>query len=365
MLFNYQFVEHNITKMQSYIDYIFENVWCNAKQVEYGPELYEGNAELFQIFEYFYGEDCAEKPVKSAKFFLEGLVNIFNAFAELDQEQIDQIKIWYQSNNNIESSCKNEGDSFPINYALLKSEPSLAVLTEQLESFFSKLYSNNFLINDAVKAHVGTLKGHYKLFMQTNDEGICPFCGLSPLDGEWSETREAYDHYLPKSKYPFNSINFFNLVPACNKCNSGNKGVKDPIELTDNTRRKAFYPYSNEQPDINLSMTFVGGDWEAYVPDNIAIAAESEAHQEEVNTWFELFGLESRYKSHLCSKPWGKLWLKRLNDWLNRGETAESFFAEEDRQTYGSNLSDFYFIKAPFLIACVEAGLFENIIPNN
>ncbi len=25
---------------------------------------------------------------------------------------------------------------------------------------------------------------------------------------------EAYDHYLPKSLYPFNSINFRNLVPT-------------------------------------------------------------------------------------------------------------------------------------------------------
>ena len=61
------------------------------------------------------------------------------------------------------------------------------------------------------------------------------------MKGTHHSKREAYDHYLPKVLYPFNSINFRNLAPACHECNSTYKLGKDPAHNPAG-RRKAFNP---------------------------------------------------------------------------------------------------------------------------
>lgn len=44
---------------------------------------------------------------------------------------------------------------------------------------------------------------------------ICQPCDIN---GVHHTKREAYDHYRPKPLYPFNSVNFRNLAPACHEC---------------------------------------------------------------------------------------------------------------------------------------------------
>lgn len=110
-----------------------------------------------------------------------------------------------------------------------------------IEAFFSKLYSCGFFELAIVKENIGAdLKEHYKEFSSLNNMPCCPFCGLLPMDSEYDPTREAYDHYLPASKYPFNSVNLRNLAPACYKCNSQNKGAKDPCKMKLGSREKPF-----------------------------------------------------------------------------------------------------------------------------
>ena len=46
---------------------------------------------------------------------------------------------------------------------------------------------------------------YYKRLNGLNNFNECPCCGLVIFEDEESDNdeREAYDHYLPKSKYPF------------------------------------------------------------------------------------------------------------------------------------------------------------------
>ncbi|RLD89272.1 MAG: hypothetical protein DRJ09_06835 [Bacteroidetes bacterium] len=84
---------------------------------------------------------------------------------------------------------------------------------------------------------------HYKEFMKSNTEGICPFCGIHTIKENNHKYREVYDHYIPKAIYPFVSLNFKNLAPMCQECNSTYKGTKVPIEDDNKKRKLAFYPY--------------------------------------------------------------------------------------------------------------------------
>ena len=60
---------------------------------------------------------------------------------------------------------------------------------------------------------------------------VCPVCDtdFSDLNSRGIPECEL-DHFFPKSSYPMLSIHPFNLIPACNSCNSKRKGKKDPLK---------------------------------------------------------------------------------------------------------------------------------------
>lgn len=58
---------------------------------------------------------------------------------------------------------------------------------------------------------------------------ICPYCGIETVRVTGRSKRQI-DHFLPKGKYPFFAISYFNLIPSCDYCNeSPNKGQKSPL----------------------------------------------------------------------------------------------------------------------------------------
>ena len=355
MLFPYKYVSHKIEMMQTFIDYIFFDVWCNAPTTEYGIELYENNSELKEILETIWlKEEMTGKPIKSAEFFLTGINEIFNEFKKFSTDDIDQLTSWYKSNNDIKKCCNNEPDSTPVIYSQIKID--FSSLENSLELFYKNLYSHNFLKLEIIKKHIGELSEHYKEFVEENDEDICPFCGLMPLDGQWSETRDAYDHYLPKSKYPFNSINMKNLPPACNTCNSKNKGSDDPINLSVQ-RRKAFYPFSENIHKLNFSISINTKNWSQYTPDEITLIVGPEEHQEEINSWMDVYGIESRYKDFMCRKNVGKYWITQVRSWIARGSDVDEYFSVLLVNEKNHPYSDYNFLKKPFLENCNETGL--------
>ncbi|MFP7486472.1 hypothetical protein SFC65_20100 [Priestia filamentosa] len=75
---------------------------------------------------------------------------------------------------------------------------------------------------------------------------VCPYCNRSytatlrkeSKDGK--KTRPQLDHYYPKSRYPYLSLSFSNLIPSCSVCNSSLKGTIDFFE------EEAIHPYEEE-----------------------------------------------------------------------------------------------------------------------
>lgn len=67
---------------------------------------------------------------------------------------------------------------------------------------------------------------------------VCPYCNRSYVFTSKRGTRPQYDHYFPKSKYPYLSISMYNLIPCCSICN----GLKRD-EDTFNT--PFIYPYKD------------------------------------------------------------------------------------------------------------------------
>ena len=78
------------------------------------------------------------------------------------------------------------------------------------------------------------------------DVKVCPFCNRIYTTTLFNRNvRPAFDHFYPKSKYPYLAVSLFNLIPICDICNKAKSSSTAPI----------IYPYDesfDECFDANL-----------------------------------------------------------------------------------------------------------------
>ncbi|MFY2655876.1 HNH endonuclease [Achromobacter xylosoxidans] len=354
MLFSYTYVPHQMEKMQVFIDFIFHEVWCKAPVgLVFHPDLFDGCPELKEVMgEFGFSAQAAER----GKAFYKDVKAIYDLFASLSPTEIDQFKLWYQGNNDLEKVCANDPATHLARYA------DIAVnhkeLADQLGIFFKGLYSQSLLGLAALRAKIGDIDDHYQAFVSTNKAGKCPFCGIDDIKGKNHSEREAYDHYLPKALYPFNSINFRNLAPACHECNSTYKLSKDPVHSAVG-RRKAFYPYAVVSHTIELQVTLQHADFDKLKHADITIQLGPAELAEELDTWKHAYGIEERYRAKICTENNGKYWLTQvLDEWKTDGRDPADFMATLARQVQRNPYAECNFLKMPFLDACRQAGAF-------
>lgn len=355
MLFTYTYVPHQMEKMQTFIDFIFLDVWCKAPiGLDFSPNLFERNLDLRDILSYF--GFVANAPERGKRFYKD-IKEIYRLFATLAPEHVDQFKAWYKANNDIEKACANDPTINMVRYKhVFSAHPTLGKL---LASFFCGLYDKSLLGLVSLREKIGKIEEHNTAFFSANKIGKCPFCGLSDLKGIHHTRREAYDHYLPKFRYPFNSINFRNLVPACHECNSSYKLSKDPAHNAAG-RRKAFYPYSNAAITIEISVAFQILDINLLTPADIQLTFGPSSVHEEIETWREVYGIDERYKAKLCAENDGKYWVFQiLEEWQVDDRSPTDFLKTLTRQEKQNSFADTNFLKKAFLEGCDRAGIFD------
>lgn len=163
---------------------------------------------------------------------------------------------------------------------------------------------------------------HYTLIYNAVPSHTCPFCGCENFDAP-RKPREALDHYLAESIYPFAASNLRNLVPMGNKCNSRYKLAKDILTKDNGTRRKSFDPYNctgirlsleNSQPFAGtLTTTGQVPRWQI----------EFEPNTEEVLTWDEVFRIRERYQKDVLD-PEFISWLRYFKSWCKSAKVVPS-----------------------------------------
>lgn len=355
MLFPYTYVPHQMEKLQTFVDFIFDAVWCQAPaNGPYRLELFAGNPELLEVMTAFHYDDS-----KAAEFFAGHVERIYCLFAPLTTCQVEQLRLWYSANNDVEGVCANNPAISLKRYADFPGE--LKSLCDQLASFFKGLYSHADVA--ALRKKCGDIDDHYQNFVQTNKSGKCPFCGINDLLGEYHSKREAYDHYLPKALYPFNSINFHNLVPACHHCNSSYKTSRDPAYTPKDParaihRRAVFYPFKTSAHSIELQIGLQHSDITKLTPVDITFQFGPAVVSEEIDTWKDVYGIEERYKAKLCGENEGKYWLTQVLDECQAYDKLPAdIMAMRAQQALSRPYADCNFLRKPFLEACQRIGV--------
>ena len=278
MLRLYEPITHDIFKLHTLLEHLVCNVWCEACNDICDDKLQN---EFKAIYNYSYS-------VKKGIKLKDEVERIYEIFKGLTAEEKNITKQAFTRNNSIEALCNG---NLPI---YLNELPD--VVKDDIKPLFKWCYE--FLLNKVKVA--GDKMDYYRKLIDLNSFDDCPCCGLTIFESFESKYREAYDHYLPKSKYPFASVNFQNLVPLCYKCNSDRKKSKDPIQ--DN--RLVFYPFSREKHSIDIITDFtidihyenINQDIHPKLHD---LKITFKGNIQKIETWKWLFDIEERYCSEI------------------------------------------------------------------
>lgn len=209
----------NIEKLHEYIESFFD-------------EMYKSTNLRFTIS--LINKDFYALAKKNKTILLTPLKSVYRDFKSLPAPVQKQLYLGFKSNNLIQELCRGVEDPITYKQIDLLSKP----LSLSLKKLFTSLYID--LINPEI---FPSKQKHFIEFKKLNTHAeICPFCGLEPLlnefDGRDSNRKDDYDHWLSKGKYPFNSVNFKNLVPMCDKCNRRYKLQTDTLFAKDKSGKK-------------------------------------------------------------------------------------------------------------------------------
>lgn len=326
MLRLYKPIEHDIFKLQEMLEHLVCNVWCEANDKETCESKL--NDDLKNIYNSY---DWLKKDID----------DIYSKFISLSDDEKLSIKQAFITDNKIEELCNGTQTPVYLNELPKVVEKNIKPL---LVDFYEKLLERAVV--------PGTKKDYYEKLIEANDFQYCPCCGLIDFESSDSKYREAFDHYLPKSDYPFSSVNFQNLVPLCYKCNSDRKKAKDPIK----DGRKAFYPFVVEgQPKHNIEINIKFDNSKILDKlDKDDITIELKGDTDKIETWDFLFDIKDRYSDKIKSNI--KTFLRELKSRyrMERKNNSEINFLDiintEIKVYEDVKYSDWKFLKIPIML---------------
>jgi len=185
---------------------------------------------------------------------------------------------------------------------------------------------------------------------QNNGVRICPFCGLDYFQPVGTK-RNALDHLMPISKYPFASADFKNLPPTCHTCNSQYKGDRDVL-FDVGGRRLCADPYAGPTYQVRLegSVFESGNEVNGYTLPRWEIDI-SGGPAEQANTWDAVYEIRSRFVALLDADFLS--WVKSFATWfvkeVGEGKSSAEVAAELPRyidNVIQDGLEDRAFLKA-------------------
>jgi hypothetical protein len=192
---------------------------------------------LPEVYEYYFPKQF-HVSTKLPTFKYED----FNFTKKMEQKHFDsEIRKYTQQLNQI------PGNSYLIKWAiskldnLTKNSESKSIINKLKKMLIGKSKSPNIFPQWVLE--IGNVFEYKKLnkemaytIIDKLDVSVCPYCNEDPLHykkgikGE-KDYRPAFDHFYPKSKFPFLSLSIYNLVPSCEFCNKDGKGVEDTYHI--------------------------------------------------------------------------------------------------------------------------------------
>ena len=204
-------------------------------------------------------------------------------------------------------------------------------LPDQIKAVVKDLSEYAFGKLSSLKENGEVLRDVHFRMVQNSGIRVCPFCGLERFQPAGLK-RNALDHLMPISRYPFVSSDFRNLPPACYPCNSQYKRDIDVLYDDAGNRRVCSDPYSGPVFTVSLA----GSEFEAgnnsggyKLPRwNINLIGGPAPQS---GTWDAVYSIKSRYEAVLDRDFIS--WIEHFATWLVReDQTARESQPEQIAQ---------------------------------
>jgi hypothetical protein len=256
----------------------------------------------------FYDPDFYDIVRRHPTILHQRLRNIYNEMRTWTQQERSDLCSLIRNSNNISEICLG-------NFSPPVIDQTAVGFEKNLRDFFLGLY-NQVIDGDGFRDKFNTtLLEHFNEFRRINKNiTLCPTCGIGELKMTESKTRDQYDHFLPKSLYPFSSVNFENLVLCCKECNSFDvKGDKDTLALS---AGRLFFPFDFNHKQLSVSFSIVTDNAK---PEDIIwniTYSSPEGKVEEIQSWRTIYDIDTRYSDFVKGRveKWYRYYWEYVND---------------------------------------------------
>lgn len=183
----------------------------------------------------------------------------------IDTNDINKINYYYKLYNTQNEEINNG------NYNILEIEIDENLKNVFVEFFYNKFFNDEkiwtMIMNSEESIKYTKIKFH-EIFKRENKLYICPYCDLDTINGV---SNKEIEHFLPKSKYPFLTMNANNLISSCITCNKPtegkgtkiytpiispyNKGIGNEIEYKNNFMKREIILQTGDKEISNYLKT--------------------------------------------------------------------------------------------------------------
>jgi 5-methylcytosine-specific restriction endonuclease McrA len=344
MLRPYKLPKSNIFKVQSFVNYIVIDILCKPTIAnEFSSNLvlpkYKGLVEV------------------NSNYILNPISEIFKFCKKIPKKELNLLKKAVLHNNRIRQLCN--GEIKPVLYSELKFTTLTDIENIQFQKYIKSFCT--YLYEECLD-----LASFYNIYGKTEDyynslvgrSLTCRCCGLNNVLGIHHTHRSALDHFFPKGNYPFSSVNFKNLVPICDPCNSKyklsqnpylriEKGVRKKKKIEKTVEVKSFYPFRRDTPKIEINIDLKSNYSSIIQPKDIDISITCLGFEEQSETWERLFGIKENYKAECCSDEMFSFIEEEYIALINNGLSHDFYVSLRQNNIWG----DKNVIKVPFLKA--------------
>ncbi|MBG6233779.1 hypothetical protein IWX76_000334 [Pedobacter sp. CAN_A7] len=338
MLKPYKIQKHDIHKIQSFVNHLVIDVLCK-------PHISDQFSSLLLLPKYRdlvdnVNDEYILKPISESFLICKNV---------LKKKDLKLLKSAVLNNNQIRKLCTGE-----LNPVLYEDIINLnADLAKYLKVFCDHLYKHSINL-EAFYSVYGKVESYYRKF--AGADLTCRFCGIGNILGQFHSKRSALDHYFPKGLFPFSSVNFKNLIPICDTCNSKYKLEQNPIRtpkkkkgkgFIGNEKIKTFYPFRRDTPDIDITISLSKTYGIGMAKSDMNITFSCIGFDEEVRNWERLFGISENYIAFCCSNDMLMYYEEQYVALKNEGIQHDKYIGMLKKNRY----SDKNVIKIPFLEA--------------
>lgn len=151
--------------------------------------------------------------------------------------------IYIEQNNNVNF----------LNYNVVLEKISIEFKTIFVDFYYDKFFTDETIWATIYGEPFDRRKFHENFKKDNKDLLVCPYCDIETTI---IKSNNNIEHFLPKAKYPFLSMNALNLASSCYACNRAEEGkgenVKSPIVSPYNIQIGDFIKFSIDEPNKKI-----------------------------------------------------------------------------------------------------------------